>query len=556
MATPFDVEKKLKRIHPEFLTENEKNILWSKIEHEINKKEQLSATGYRFPIFSIFSQRRFALAALLISILIGSSAVTIAAADNAKPGDILFPIDIAVEKVQLVFSIGEKKDRLRLKFAEERLSEVKMVLASVVSYHSDQTATSSLPQDSTSTDSQISTSTDSQEATSTPPEETQINVGKAEIAFEIALAQLEETKKKLEEKGNTVAVAAINNIIRELTELAENHLAELENFKAKIKTDDEKLKIEIKASIDNLKMKFKFEQKNKKEKGESEFNVPDSNSKAEIEIKDGDLEITHPIEGQSEEDDEEDNNDDENEDREEAEEKIKEAEEEKEEIIEEAEKEGIEFLFDVFAEFDDLLAQAKAAFEAENFQEAKNLAKQAKEALEQVEELIEDEDDEDGKITICHIPPGSPDNPQTIRVGRASAKAHLAHGDTIGPCGEVPTPDTTAPVISNLTSTTTTSTAEISWDTDEASDSIVWYSTTTPLVISTTTPFVSSANLVTNHTLSLTNLNASTTYYFIIASTDAAGNTATSAESSFTTLEIPTPDTTAPVISNLTSTTT
>ena len=40
----------------------------------------------------------------------------------------------------------------------------------------------------------------------------------------------------------------------------------------------------------------------------------------------------------------------------------------------------------------------------------------------------------DDKITICHIPPGNPDNPQTIVISESALETHLAHGDTIGPC--------------------------------------------------------------------------------------------------------------------------
>jgi hypothetical protein len=38
------------------------------------------------------------------------------------------------------------------------------------------------------------------------------------------------------------------------------------------------------------------------------------------------------------------------------------------------------------------------------------------------------------KITICHIPPGNPDNPQTIEVSESAWSAHEAHGDTEGAC--------------------------------------------------------------------------------------------------------------------------
>jgi hypothetical protein len=41
------------------------------------------------------------------------------------------------------------------------------------------------------------------------------------------------------------------------------------------------------------------------------------------------------------------------------------------------------------------------------------------------------------KVTICHVPPGNPENAHEITVSINALPAHLAHGDTIGPC-EVP----------------------------------------------------------------------------------------------------------------------
>ena len=46
------------------------------------------------------------------------------------------------------------------------------------------------------------------------------------------------------------------------------------------------------------------------------------------------------------------------------------------------------------------------------------------------------DDDGDGLVTICHIPPGNPDNARTITVGVNAVRAHLAHGDHCGPCEE------------------------------------------------------------------------------------------------------------------------
>ncbi|HSM58468.1 MAG TPA: FecR domain-containing protein [Candidatus Sulfomarinibacteraceae bacterium] len=52
------------------------------------------------------------------------------------------------------------------------------------------------------------------------------------------------------------------------------------------------------------------------------------------------------------------------------------------------------------------------------------------------DEWDEDVDDAaSGQVTICHRPPGNPANAHTITVGEPAVDAHLAHGDTLGPCG-------------------------------------------------------------------------------------------------------------------------
>ncbi|MBI5416185.1 MAG: prepilin-type N-terminal cleavage/methylation domain-containing protein [Candidatus Omnitrophica bacterium] len=42
--------------------------------------------------------------------------------------------------------------------------------------------------------------------------------------------------------------------------------------------------------------------------------------------------------------------------------------------------------------------------------------------------------DSNGQISICHIPPGNPNNKQSIQVGAAALDAHLNHGDWLGDC--------------------------------------------------------------------------------------------------------------------------
>ena len=40
------------------------------------------------------------------------------------------------------------------------------------------------------------------------------------------------------------------------------------------------------------------------------------------------------------------------------------------------------------------------------------------------------------KITICHIPPGNPENAHAITISVNALEAHLAHGDVIGDCSQ------------------------------------------------------------------------------------------------------------------------
>jgi Purple acid Phosphatase, N-terminal domain len=112
------------------------------------------------------------------------------------------------------------------------------------------------------------------------------------------------------------------------------------------------------------------------------------------------------------------------------------------------------------------------------------------------------------------------------------------------------TPDSTAPTLSAIGVSASTSTATVSWFSSEAATSKVYLSTTTPLS-SATAQVLTNATLVTNHSVAVSGLIPNTTYYFRVESADAVGNTATSSETSFVTSAVPVADTTAPVISGI-----
>src|SRR3989344_146613 len=187
----------------------------------------------------------------------------------------------------------------------------------------------------------------------------------------------------------------------------------------------------------------------------------------------------------------------------------------------------------------------------------RKLAKKIEKAVSKIKEHKDDDDyfkkeiKSVGKIVICHK------GKETITIGLPALQAHIKHGDEIGKCGApTPTPgDTTAPVISGASATNTTyNSTHIVWITNENANDKVWYSTSTPVVATSSTPSVSSATLITSHDMTLTGLSASTTYYYLIQSSDASGNIGTSTEQSFTTLVAP--DTTVPVTSGISATST
>ena len=95
-------------------------------------------------------------------------------------------------------------------------------------------------------------------------------------------------------------------------------------------------------------------------------------------------------------------------------------------------------------------------------------------------------------------------------------------------------PDTTPPVITNVnTSAITSNSATITWTTDELSDSLVKYGTTSGNYQYTKPD----ASYVKSHSIILTELSATTTYHYVVSSTDQSDNSAESIEYDFKTTE-------------------
>jgi len=95
-------------------------------------------------------------------------------------------------------------------------------------------------------------------------------------------------------------------------------------------------------------------------------------------------------------------------------------------------------------------------------------------------------------------------------------------------------PDTTPPLISGITATSTSETsATVIWTTDELSASQVEYGTSVSYGQT-----IQHSTLQTSHSVTLNGLVQDTAYHFRVVSSDGAGNEATSADDTFTTLAV------------------
>lgn len=102
------------------MTTAEKALLLSEIEARV-------AVPVASP-YSIFVRTR-TMAALLVAlaIVLGTSG-TVLASEQAKPGDTLFPVDRATEKIRLALASTEVRVRLQAQFNEERLAELREII--------------------------------------------------------------------------------------------------------------------------------------------------------------------------------------------------------------------------------------------------------------------------------------------------------------------------------------------------------------------------------------------------------------------------------------------
>ncbi|MEK7576530.1 MAG: peptidoglycan-binding domain-containing protein [Patescibacteria group bacterium] len=155
-------------------------------------------------------------------------------------------------------------------------------------------------------------------------------------------------------------------------------------------------------------------------------------------------------------------------------------------------------------------------------------------------------EDRDGQRRPCaKVPPGHLIAPGWLR--KQGGVRPLVPPCQILPPGIVKNPhnnststppvlDITLPIITNLVATSTTATTtQITWHTNEAASSVVWYATSTPVMTARPHTRMSVGGLLFDRTINLSGLVASSTYHYLAVSADFAGNTATSSEQIFST---------------------
>lgn len=107
--------------HRPSLSNTEVVALWNASAKRLPKKVVVS------PYLAWIRVHHMAPVAIVLVILLGTG-TTVAASNLAKPGDLLFPIERAVERTQLALVSDERAAELRTAFAKERLAELEAII--------------------------------------------------------------------------------------------------------------------------------------------------------------------------------------------------------------------------------------------------------------------------------------------------------------------------------------------------------------------------------------------------------------------------------------------
>ena len=123
-----NLEENLSKIKIRQISIEEKDSLWHNI--VVRKAKDREVKSNLLSILSIssfnFQMNKLIVGALALVLVLGGGTM-VAASNQSLPGDLLFPVDLAIEKIQIKLASEEQRHELKLKFAEERVAEIKHV---------------------------------------------------------------------------------------------------------------------------------------------------------------------------------------------------------------------------------------------------------------------------------------------------------------------------------------------------------------------------------------------------------------------------------------------
>lgn len=307
-------------------------------------KERLLLTEERSILSCLIFKFKTMPIPLIIALIVVLSGGGVTMASQASlPGETLYPVKIITENVREAITLNpESKAKLEVRFAAERVAEVKEMLA---------------------------------------------EKGVEPKGLDVALSRLQEHAAKAAEN-----IEKIGQEGKDVSALAKT-------IKDEFSVNREALKQTIKEQKKELKLK-KQELKNKiEEAAEAGDAARVENLNSELAKVKEQIETLEVKEDETEDvlDREEERLEEKLEARESTEDAIREAQEEKEEMVRETGKDNISIPEDFFKQYDDFIIKAQEAFENGHYIQARQHAKQAEDALKHVERLIEKMEKENNK---------------------------------------------------------------------------------------------------------------------------------------------------------------
>jgi len=533
------IDKNLSQMKIKPLTKEERERVWQYIMTTIHQPVQAS----RFSFGELF-RKPLMVAMVVVFILAGGSVATVYASDSAKPGDILFSIDRAIEEIQLRLASGQHRTELKLGMVQERLEEIQAILAESNVEEEDEEVGEDGGNEDFNNDNENDNEEDEEddgdngqdgededgedgedeneddgdedeedenEATGNDPIGDRARV---EHAFDTALDFIAEIRESLLADGNLEAVAALDAIVGKIdTEI--DGLPSRLKLDIKSKKDKHKLTLDIRFSDGRQKLKIKTDN------GKIDIEYRDENGKSKLKVK-KDGEVRFESEDKKDEDDEDDEDE------------------------EDEDKDTVNPVVATFSPADDSINVAAdtnlVIIFSENVVAGSSNITIKKASDDSTVEIIDVVSVAGLGTDTITIDPASDLESETgyyVQIDATafedeSGNAYEGIADDV--TWNFTTADVIAPIISLIVSTPSVASSTIIWTTDEDADSAVWYGTSTPVFAQVPFLSVTDATLQTDHSLDLLGLSASTTYNFIVVSKDEAGNESTSEEVSFVTL--------------------